>query len=107
MLQRLKKFRKKKWVAFATNIYVIILSVFLVWMLFFDTNSFLINRELQQHIWALEAEKAYLEKEIEKDRATLKEMASDSAIEKFSRERYLLKKRNEEVFIIEYQDSLK
>ena len=82
------------------------LSAFLVWMFFFDTNSFLIQKELQSQIESLEAEKKYLEGEIEKDRKALKNLSSDEAMEKFARERYFLKKKNEAVFIIEYQDSI-
>jgi cell division protein FtsB len=85
---------------------VLILSAFLVWMFFFDTNSFLIQKELQSQIESLEAEKKYLEGEIEKDRKALKNLSSDEAMEKFARERYFLKKKNEAVFIIEYQDSI-
>ena len=106
MLKGLRKLRAKKWVAFVTNIYVLILSAFLVWMIFFDTNSFLIQQELQSQIQVLESEKEYLIEEIKKDRAVLKSLSTDEAIERFAREKYLLKKKNEEVFIIEYQDSL-
>ncbi len=73
---------------------------------FFDTNSFLIQKELQSQIESLEAEKKYLEGEIEKDRKALKNLSSDEAMEKFARERYFMKKKNEAVFIIEYQDSI-
>ena len=75
-------------------------------MFFFDTNSFLIQKELQSQIETLEAEKKYLEEEIEKDIKALKNLSSDEAMEKFARERYFLKKKNEAVFIIEYQDSI-
>jgi cell division protein FtsB len=75
-------------------------------MFFFDTNSFLIQKELQSQIESLEAEKKYLEGEIEKDRKALKNLSSDEAMEKFARERYFMKKKNEAVFIIEYQDSI-
>ena len=51
-------------------------------------------------------EKEYLELEIKKDREALKNMSSDQAMEQYARERYYLKKKNEEVFIIEYQDSI-
>ena len=79
---------------------------FLFWMFFFDTNSFRIQKELRVQIENLEAEKAYLEGEIDKDRKALKNLSSDEAMEKFARERYFLKKKNEAVFIIEYQDSI-
>ena len=75
-------------------------------MFFFDTNSFRIQKERRVQIENLEAEKAYLEGEIDKDRKALKNLSSDEAMEKFARERYFLKKKNEAVFIIEYQDSI-
>lgn len=89
-----------------TNIYVLLLTAFLIWMFFFDTNSLLIQSELQDQIKVLEAEKIFLEKAIKKDRALLNELSSKEALEKFARERYLLKKKNEDVFIIQYEDSV-
>ena len=35
----LKSIRDKKWFGILTNIYVLVLTVFVIWMLFFDTNS--------------------------------------------------------------------
>ncbi len=102
----IKNLRSKKWVAFVTNIYVLLLTAFLIWMFFFDTNSLLIQSELQDQIKVLEAEKTFLEKAIKKDRALLNELSSKEALEKFARERYLLKKKNEDVFIIQYEDSV-
>lgn len=89
-----------------TNIYVLLLTAFLIWMFFFDTNSLLIQSELQDQIKVLEAEKTFLEEAIKKDRALLNELSSKEALEKFARERYLLKKKNEDVFIIQYEDSV-
>ncbi len=89
-----------------TNIYVLLLTAFLIWMFFFDTNSLLIQTELQDQIKVLEAEKTFLEEAIKKDRALLNELSSKEALEKFARERYLLKKKNEDVFIIQYEDSV-
>ena len=89
-----------------TNIYVLLLTAFLIWMFFFDTNSLLIQSELQDQIKVLEAEKTFLEGAIKKDRALLNELSSKEALEKFARERYLLKKKNEDVFIIQYEDSV-
>ena len=45
-----KDLRKKKWFSIMTNIYVLILTVFVVWMIFFDTNSLLIHMELKREI---------------------------------------------------------
>ena len=40
--------KKKRWFSILTNIYILILTVFVVWMIFFDTNSLLIHMELKK-----------------------------------------------------------
>lgn len=89
------------------NIYILILIVFVVWMIFFDSNSWFIHNELNNDINDLEAEKEYYRKEIEKDKKALKELSTEHGLEKFAREEYYMKRENEEIFIIEYEDSLK
>ncbi len=76
-------------------------------MLFFDANSYLIHRELNKDMDALEAEKEYYKNEIEKDKKAIQELSTDEGIEKLAREKYYMKKENEEIYIIEYEDSLK
>jgi cell division protein FtsB len=89
------------------NIFILILAVFIVWMLFFDANSWLINHELNTDIDALESEKEYYKKEIEKDNKAIKTLSTKEGLEKFAREEYYMKRDNEEIYIIEYEDSLK
>jgi len=86
---------------------VIILVIFAIWMLFFDANSYLIHRELNKEMDDLEAEKEYYKNEIEKDKKAIQELSTDEGIEKLAREKYYMKKDNEEIYIIEYEDSLK
>ncbi|WP_308990464.1 septum formation initiator family protein [Mariniflexile litorale] len=89
------------------NIFILILAVFIVWMLFFDANSWLIHHELNTDIDALESEKEYYKKEIEKDNKAIKALSTEEGLEKFAREEYYMKRDNEEIYIIEYEDSLK
>ena len=89
------------------NIFILIIAGFAVWMLFFDANSWLIHHELNTDIEALENEKKYYQKEIEKDKKDLKKLSTDEGLEKFAREEYYMKRDNEEIYIIEYEDSLK
>lgn len=102
-----KELKEKKWFKIFTNIYVLVLTIFVIWMAFFDTNSLLIHRELQQEINKLEQQKDFLQKEIEKDKKLLNELNDPKALEKYAREKYYMKKDNEEVFLIEYEDSTK
>lgn len=99
--------RKKRWFRILTNKYILVLVVFLVWMFFFDTNSWFIHKELNTEIDKLNGNKTYFEKEIAKDKEQIKNLKDAEGLERFAREKYHMKKDSEEIFIIEYEDSLK
>lgn len=103
----LKTLRKQKWFKIITNMYVMVLTAFLIWMIFFDTNSLLIHKELKKEIEKLEKTQDFLKKEIAKDKIIIEKLSDKEELEKFAREEYYLKKKNEEIFLIEYEDSLK
>ena len=88
------------------NIFLLILIVFSVWMLFFDSNSWFIHNELNNDIDDLENEKKYYEKEIKQDDKEIKKLSNEEGLEKFGRENYHMKKDNEEIYLIEYEDSI-
>ncbi|TXG39012.1 FtsB family cell division protein [Seonamhaeicola maritimus] len=100
-------FLKHKFFKPLKNIFILILVAFAVWMLFFDANSWIIHHELNTDIKDLEDEKEYYKKEIEKDNRAIKKLSTEDGLEKFAREEYYMKRENEEIFIIEYEDSLK
>ena len=101
------EFRQKKWVRFFSNKYVLILIVFIVWMFFFDANSYLTHYELDKEINALEDNSDFYKNEIENDKTFIKKMEDSDEMEKFAREKYYLKKENEDIYIIEKEDSVK
>lgn len=103
----LKELRKKKWFKIMTNTYVLVLTIFVIWMTFFDTNSLMIHLELKNEIDKLEKEKEFLKNEIAKDREILEKMSDENELERIAREKYYMKKENEEIFLIEYEDSIK
>jgi cell division protein FtsB len=103
----LKELKKKKWFKVLTNMYVLVLTAFVVWMVFFDTNSLLIHLELKKEIQKLEKTQDFLKKEISKDKKIIEKLSDEQELMKFAREEYYLKKKNEEIYLIEYQDSLK
>lgn len=103
---KFSKFIKKKWVRILGSSYLLILLLFIVWMLFFDTNSFFIHNELNEEIETLENNKEFYRKEMEKDKEFLKKMEDSNEIEDFARQKYFLKKENEDIFIIEHEDSI-
>lgn len=74
-------------------------------MLFVDSNDLLSRFKLSRRLHTLEGEKEYYQqkiKEVEKDREEL--MTNKELLEKFAREKYLMKKETEDVFIIQTKD---
>jgi len=104
---KFSELKQKKWFRILGNKYMLIFILFLVWMIFFDTNSFLIHKELSDDINALEDNKDFYQKEIEHDKIFIKKMEDSNEIERFAREKYYLKKENEDIYLIENEDSLK
>jgi cell division protein DivIC len=83
------------------NFYVVTGLIFFVWMLFLDSNDFLSRFTLSAKLRQLENEKTYYEEKIKEVEADREELFGDKeSIEKFAREKYLMKKENEDVFII-------
>jgi len=83
------------------NFYIVSGLIFLIWMLFLDSNDFLSRYKLTSKLRSLEGEKEYyLEKikKVEKDREEL--MGNRELLEKFAREKYLMKKDTEDIFIV-------
>lgn len=104
---KFSEFKNKKWVKLVSNKYLLILILFVVWMVFFDTNSFLIHNELNNEIDNLKNNKEFYKNEIDHDKTFIEKMKDSNEQEKFAREKYYMKKDNEDIFIIEHQDSLK
>lgn len=74
----------------------------MVWMLFFDQRDFFQQRERSTELNKLEAKKKYYLEEISKTKQELQDIQRNpAALEKFARERYLMKKEGEDIFIIE------
>ena len=83
------------------NKYFITFFVFLVWMLFFDNNNFIAQFRLNRTLNDLEMERDYYLTEIEKDQQATFELITDTlTLEKFGREQYLMKRDNEDIYLI-------
>jgi cell division protein FtsB len=83
---------------FAKNKYFLSFLFFAIWMLFFDKHDVFTQLKLSQTVSDLKREKLdYLDK-IEETK--LQKEFLENNLEKVARERYFLKKANEEVFII-------
>ena len=83
------------------NKYTITFVVALVWVLFFDKNDIFSQVKLTNELRDLETDKRYYLLEIGKNKSDINDLQTNAAsLEKFAREKYLMKKDNEDVFII-------
>ncbi|MDQ3049796.1 MAG: cell division protein FtsL [Bacteroidota bacterium] len=81
--------------------YVLSIIVFLVWMTFFDRNDFISQYSYKQELNKLEVDKQYYLAQVEENKVSIYELMSDPAnLEKFAREKYHMKKDDEDVFLI-------
>lgn len=93
--------RNKFFTVLKNNKYIVIFVVFLIWMLFLDTNSWIIQRGLNKKIEKLEDRKEFYKNEILNDRKALDEINNNpEMLEKYARERFFMKKKGEDIFII-------
>lgn len=98
-LTSLKYFRLLK------NKYILSPLLFLLWLAFFDQNNLLERKSLNRQYEQLLQERQYYLEKIEEDRKRIKELKTDNEnLEKFAREQYLMKKDNEDIFIVVEED---
>jgi cell division protein DivIC len=86
---------------FLKNKYLIALGAFVVWILFFDRNDFFIQRDRARQLQDLEKSKVYYSTQIASERHELEQLKTNPAtLEKYAREKYLMKRDNEDLYII-------
>lgn len=101
------KIRTNKYVKALMNFYIIISLIFIIWMLFIDTNSYIFHSKLNSEIEELKIKKETLQREIIKDQKFIDDMKDLDKYEAFAREKFFMKKDSEEIFILEFKDSIK
>jgi len=84
-----------------TNKYFLAPVLMLVWVFFFDANNFFTQLESREQLRKLRDERVYYQERIEEVRKNYKELSSNpQTMEKYARERYFMKKANEEIFLV-------
>lgn len=84
------------------NKYVVVLALFIIWVVFFDKSGVLNRIKKGRELRDLEKQEQFYLHEIENNKRMLEELQGDTdALERFAREQYYMKKKNEDVFIIE------
>ena len=87
--------------SYLKNKYVIIILFFIVWIIFFDNYNLIRQSKIKKEIKQLEENKSFYTNEIKKDSTEYHELLnSDEKKEKFAREKFLMRKENEDVYII-------
>ncbi len=84
-----------------SNKYFLGSLAFAIWMLFFDRNDLFSQYEYRTQVNKLKTEKAFYGKETEQVKRDIVELSTKQAtMEKFAREKYLMKKADEDIFVI-------
>lgn len=95
----------KKILPFAKNKFILTILIFIIWLLFFDQNNLIDRVRELRHLRQLENDKKYYIERIDKDYKRLEQLKTNNKnLEKFAREQYLMKKENEDIFIIVEED---
>lgn len=106
----LKKFQT--FIDFLTQIprgwrkYLITIIVFLVYLIFFDTNNLLFQFKQIKTLKKLRYDRQYFIDAIKENKQKVQELTdtiSYESLEKFARKQYLMKKNNEDIFLIVYE----
>ncbi|MCY1532604.1 hypothetical protein D9M68_678870 [compost metagenome] len=93
---------------FFSSKYSLAIAGFVVWMMFFDRNDMISQYEYRTEVNKLRLEKDFYVTETASVKKDLAELDSNlNSIEKFAREKYFMKKDNEDIFIIVKGDEKK
>jgi cell division protein FtsB len=91
----------KRLIELLRNKYFLAVMAFGIWMLFFDRNDMLSQFEYRTEVKKLQEEKDFYLKETAEVKKDLSEIDSNlNTAEKFAREKYFMKKDNEDVFVL-------
>jgi cell division protein FtsB len=88
------------------NRYVLVIIFATVWLTFLDNYSYFENRVLDKKIEELEENKRYYIQEIKKDSTSIRQLSNPDQTEKYAREKYYMKRDNEDIYIIEFEDEV-
>ena len=92
--------------SFLKNKYLLSITFFVVWMLFFNEKDFISEFKRKAKFAALQKSEQKLSEIIKETKLELGQLKTNAqTIEKYAREKYLMKKDNEDLFIISSNDT--
>ena len=87
--------------------FIVVTVVFFVWLIAFDKNSIISQVKLAHKLYLLQEDKKYYLEQIENDKIETKELLTNPEnLEKFAREKYLMKKDSEDIYLIIRRDTV-
>ena len=102
----MKKF--SPYISLFKNKYFVSALVFVVWISFVDRNDFFTQYGRKQELKKLETSKNYYQAEITATKKELQDLTNNATVlEKIAREKFFLKRPNEDVFIVEDSSTVK
>ena len=83
------------------NKFFLVTLAFVIWMIFFDKNDLFSQYEYRTQVNKLKKERDFYKAQTDQVTKELNELTSNrQQLEKFAREKYLMKKDNEDVYLV-------
>ncbi|GEO22675.1 FtsB family cell division protein [Cyclobacterium qasimii] len=90
-----------KYLKYTKNFYFVFTVLFVMWMIFIDSNDIVSHFKLRSKLNELEKQKEFYQERKEKIKVEREELLSNfELLEKFARERYLMKRKTEDLYVI-------
>jgi cell division protein DivIC len=83
------------------NRYLLTVIIFIIWLLFFDSNNLIARFKEMRELNKLKTDREYYTERVAIDKQKLHELQTDNrGLEKFAREQYHMKKADEDLYIV-------
>lgn len=89
------------WIKHLKNKYLIAVILFIGYMLFIDSNNFIRQYNMLHELNKVEKEREYYLNEIQENKSTTEDLLNDiEMLERYAREKFLMKREEEDIFLI-------
>ena len=90
-----------KYLKYTKNFYFVFTVLFILWMVFIDSNDIMSQFTLRAKLRDLEKQKEFYQERKEKIQTEGEELLNNyELLEKFAREKYLMKRKSEDLYVI-------
>jgi cell division protein DivIC len=89
------------WLKLLKNKYLVTFIVFVVYMIFVDSNNFIRQYNMLHELSRVDKEREYYLNEIHENKSTTEQLLNDpDLLERYAREKFLMKRPDEDIFLI-------